>query len=655
MRKSIRALCAVTSAVMVMGMMPLSAAAAKEGEIIKGNFYYPSDDKGELQKQDYFYSDSYFKTSSAKDNAHLTTMSLVLSLSFSNGKEGVTNLFDQIGFDNVKTYDLDGEPAKDTIGTAIAHKKIGDSDLIAVSLRGTNYEKEWASNFLSGISGDASGFAAASEKVNERLKAYIADNDLKNVKIWISGYSRSGAVADLTGVYINEHPDEFNTSADDVFVYTFEAPLASSSDKKYDNIYCIRDKNDVVNYIYPTGWGFYSNGKDQWVGTDKDLPTYKLVMDKNIDIAQFGSMKQDEFLTEFTVFFSDSMTREEYSKGLETQISALLEMYYGKTPKEREDLQGMVLGMYISQIQLNPMAKQMLLRDFYGITQHNSDKMYKKFADDICTLMDKSTLYTAASAGSGPITAEEYVTLRSSVYPLLRALGPTLVKDYMYSIGINYDEALPADYNDPDFDPDKDPLFTGKVSDELPTGDEDTTGEENTDPRDLAAEAGAAAGFNAGLKDGVPFNAVHGASYDDTPAEGIAAEYADVYKAAYAEKYEEGFKTGTASQISFFHTLTFLKNVENIIGDHYLIKVFDKVKTADGYYMGVFDDEVKGDINGDGIVNVSDIAKVAAYVKGIKPLTEDELARADVNGDKLVNVSDISLLAAHVKGVKVLK
>lgn len=61
---------------------------------------------------------------------------------------------------------------------------------------------------------------------------------------------------------------------------------------------------------------------------------------------------------------------------------------------------------------------------------------------------------------------------------------------------------------------------------------------------------------------------------------------------------------------------------------------------------------VKGDVNGDGDVNVSDISKVAAHVKGIKSLSGDELDRADVNGDGVVQVNDISPIAAHVKGKK---
>lgn len=59
-----------------------------------------------------------------------------------------------------------------------------------------------------------------------------------------------------------------------------------------------------------------------------------------------------------------------------------------------------------------------------------------------------------------------------------------------------------------------------------------------------------------------------------------------------------------------------------------------------------------GDVNSDGTINVSDLSKTAAHVKGKKMLTKAEFRRADVNRDGSVNVSDISKIAAHIKGKK---
>ena len=47
-----------------------------------------------------------------------------------------------------------------------------------------------------------------------------------------------------------------------------------------------------------------------------------------------------------------------------------------------------------------------------------------------------------------------------------------------------------------------------------------------------------------------------------------------------------------------------------------------------------------------------DITKIAAYIKGLKSLTDDEKSRADVNKDGKINSVDIAKVAAHIKGLK---
>ncbi|WP_294473743.1 dockerin type I domain-containing protein [uncultured Ruminococcus sp.] len=62
-----------------------------------------------------------------------------------------------------------------------------------------------------------------------------------------------------------------------------------------------------------------------------------------------------------------------------------------------------------------------------------------------------------------------------------------------------------------------------------------------------------------------------------------------------------------------------------------------------------------GDVNGDNSINVADIVKAAAYVKGIRSLDKKGQAAADINFDGKVNVTDIVLLAGHVKGITNIK
>ena len=61
-----------------------------------------------------------------------------------------------------------------------------------------------------------------------------------------------------------------------------------------------------------------------------------------------------------------------------------------------------------------------------------------------------------------------------------------------------------------------------------------------------------------------------------------------------------------------------------------------------------------GDVDGNGSVNVADIAVTAAFIKGMKALSTDAYTAADVNKDTQVNVTDIAMIASHIKGIKAL-
>lgn len=61
---------------------------------------------------------------------------------------------------------------------------------------------------------------------------------------------------------------------------------------------------------------------------------------------------------------------------------------------------------------------------------------------------------------------------------------------------------------------------------------------------------------------------------------------------------------------------------------------------------------IKGDANGDGKVNVADIATISAHLKGIKAIDEKNFWAADTNDDGKIDVTDIGNLSAHIKGIK---
>ncbi len=58
----------------------------------------------------------------------------------------------------------------------------------------------------------------------------------------------------------------------------------------------------------------------------------------------------------------------------------------------------------------------------------------------------------------------------------------------------------------------------------------------------------------------------------------------------------------------------------------------------------------RGDVNGDGRINVVDLASVKLHILGKTILTGDKYNRADVNGDSKVNVIDLASVKLHILG-----
>ena len=85
---------------------------------------------------------------------------------------------------------------------------------------------------------------------------------------------------------------------------------------------------------------------------------------------------------------------------------------------------------------------------------------------------------------------------------------------------------------------------------------------------------------------------------------------------------------------------------KNHVTREYLIRVVINTVTKDVKI------HLKGDINGDGKVNTSDVGKVNAHAKGFSLLSTSgySFACADTNGDGKVNTSDVGKLNAHAKG-----
>ena len=77
--------------------------------------------------------------------------------------------------------------------------------------------------------------------------------------------------------------------------------------------------------------------------------------------------------------------------------------------------------------------------------------------------------------------------------------------------------------------------------------------------------------------------------------------------------------------------------------------MYNTYKNADQWkYFYIKVDALKGDVNGDGKVNVSDVSALINMILGVTAMDQ---TRADVNGDGRVNVSDVTALINIILGI----
>lgn len=453
MKLPLRVLSTAAAAALLMSSFPVNVLAADGDGITEGRFKYMPSSEDAPEEDSFFYSDNYFAGSPAEENPHLRSMSMALAMSTieERGSSCVSELYRSIGFEDIAVGDMNDTPTKDTIGTAIAHKTVGSQELVAVAVRGSKYYSEWAANLTAGAEGNIDGFEEPAEKVMDRIRKYISDNGLEGVKLWITGYSRGGGVADLTGAYITAHPEEFQTSAEDVFVYTFESPRTCADDTVYENIHNVRNRNDIINYVYPEKWGIHSCGKDEWIGGEKtfDIKIFGFDEGGAAIIDDGDTVGRQDFLEEFIDELTKDITRESFSGELDDRIAELILICMDRTPEERQRLTDYIKESFSGDImdKLSP-----LMTDIFTVMAHNTDEAYRMLADDVEAALAEKYKADLLAGKDIPLTEAELQTVRDSVYPLLRNVGPCLVRDFCHVKGVDTDETLPDGYYDP-FDP----------------------------------------------------------------------------------------------------------------------------------------------------------------------------------------------------------
>ena len=600
----------------------LTAESVLAGTIQQGTHLYKAPLSDTIITQTYYYSDDYFKKPGTERNPNLLGMSFSLAAATfeASGSSYVTGLLEETGFSDVKAQDMT-TTGPDTIGTVIAHKRIGDQELIAAAVRGSEYGREFASNVLIGETGNARGFQSAADQVTERILQYISETGLSGTscKYWIAGFSRAGAVAELTGAGINQNAQTFHTSPEDIYIYAFESPTSHGGTAAYGNIFTTKVYGDPVTFVPPTSWGLSRNtaeGTAYQFGETFSIPVYtfetviaavtsegtlvgaaedgtyfemepeELTPEDFQLVASGETMEAEEFLAEFTDWLGTRLTRGEYAQ-FENELSDLLDLFFSM-PAARRDAIFSAFGKP-SDLLGQALAYPSLILSVMNVLQHNSAFQYDRIAVGLADILTQ----TIRAKDSSLLSQDEAKRLKRDLRVILPVLGPVIVDDYYYFDGIEYDQFYAQNY----------PLYNA--------GDEA-----------WGRSDGEKAGNSAGRADAI-LPREKNPNLTEKIAQKLKTDYGDVYvsgySAAYSAAYQEAYenqkaklddlKTSVMNLIfgngsdagmagadseytlvaapaskNLFHFATLIMNIGTLIKNHYPQVLFDGIRTVDDHY-----------------------------------------------------------------------
>lgn len=241
--------------VIMMVMTSLSfAAEAKPGPGQTYQVNYSSSWNKTMGQLTYYFMEDYFNKDSSVYNSHLATASMALTMAGALYKDdNIKAALHSLGCKDISTQEY-GTSGENTVGIALGKKTLSNGKtVIPVVLRGANYKNEWPENFKAGRTGDAVGFANPASKVVSYVKKHAPEGSI----IWIMGYSRSAAIANLAAKCLSNYYGRKN-----VFAYCFDGPKAASpADPSYENIHCVKNAGDGITLVLPEYMNFDTNGK----------------------------------------------------------------------------------------------------------------------------------------------------------------------------------------------------------------------------------------------------------------------------------------------------------------------------------------------------------------------------------------------------------
>ena len=254
-------------------------------------FYYTASGSGEVKKYSFWYDSDFFNQGTVLQ-PELAVASLCLEMAaFTNGDNqnwdstlsaqdtrqayNIQRLYETLGFTNAQyvNYDKPLTSTSDKVAFSMAMKYIdngkgGTDTLVAIPIRGSGYGGEWGSNFNLTLGWEYAdyynhiGFEAAARKAQDSVEQYLDSLDVRgDVKIWLVGFSRGAAVANILAHCLAEDPTPggIKIQRKNLYAYTFATPAGvcgKQMDGSDSNIYNFISPVDVVPMAAPAQWDY---------------------------------------------------------------------------------------------------------------------------------------------------------------------------------------------------------------------------------------------------------------------------------------------------------------------------------------------------------------------------------------------------------------
>lgn len=256
--------------VLIIGLLPQAALAKTSDEAYAVSYrcgtvqMLSTADTEKPLTDSFYYTDDWFREDPVRRNDGLARISMQLVAATTNDAQDGAGAgllkdlgFDEIGFSGFGSEDPDG------CAYTWAKKTITENGvpctLLAVAIQSFSTDKEvnrkgWTQNFIVNgqtVAGEHHAFAVAADKAADDI-AGLADG--KNVKIWITGHSRGGALTNLLAVRLLQNLGAANHG---IYAYTFEAPstteiaAAEAAQARYDYIHNYICSDDIVPMVPP--------------------------------------------------------------------------------------------------------------------------------------------------------------------------------------------------------------------------------------------------------------------------------------------------------------------------------------------------------------------------------------------------------------------